>query len=88
MNPTSDVLTLFSIVCKSMEKIYKEFLLDLGYCFSTPPLVMDLILKIINEKIGRIANMNQHLSEGRSTRRRYIFHGVHILETTRLENAW
>ena len=39
----SDVLTLLDIVCKNTDQIYSEFGLDIGYYFSTPHLVMDLI---------------------------------------------
>ena len=43
------------------DKIYGECGLDLGYYFSTPHLVMDLILKISKEEIGLITDVDQHL---------------------------
>ena len=45
----SDVLTLLEIVSKK-DKIYEEFPLDLGYNFSAPSLMVDLILKNSDEK--------------------------------------
>jgi hypothetical protein len=77
----SDVLTLLDIVCKKMGKIYEEFGLDMGYYFSTPHLVMDLILKISNVEIGLITDVHQHLFVERPMRGGYIFHGHRILET-------
>jgi hypothetical protein len=47
----NDVWTLLDIVCKKTDKIYGEFGLDLGYYFSTPHLVMDLIIKISKDEI-------------------------------------
>ena len=41
-----------------MNKIYHELGLDMGLCFSTPHLVMDLIFKISKEEIGSIANVD------------------------------
>ena len=43
-----------------MDKIYKEFGFDLGHYFSDPSLMMDLILGIIDEKIGLITHVNEH----------------------------
>jgi hypothetical protein len=62
----SDVLTLLDIVCKNIDQIYSEFRLDIGYYFSTPHLVMDLILKISREEIGLITDVDQHLFVERS----------------------
>ena len=52
----SDMLTLLYIVSKNMDKKYEKFGLDLGYYFLTIQLVMDLILKISDEKIGLITD--------------------------------
>ena len=78
---SSDVLTLLDIMCKNTDKIYEEFNLDLGYYFSSPHLVMDLILKISGEKIGLITDIDQHLFIERSMRGGFVFHGDRILET-------
>jgi hypothetical protein len=64
-----------------MDKIHEEFELDLGYYFSTPHLVMDLILKISNAEIGLINDVDQHLFVERSMRRGHLFHGDRFLET-------
>ena len=48
----SDILTFLDIVCENTDKIHEEFGLYLGYYFSTPHLVMDLILKISGAEIG------------------------------------
>ena len=68
-------------MCKNTDKIYGELNLDLGYYFSSPHLVMDLILKISGEKIGLITDIDQHLFIERSMRFGYVFHGDRILET-------
>ena len=75
------MLTLLDIMCKNTDKIYEEFNLDLGYYFSSPHLVMDLILKISGEKIGLITDIDQHLFIERSMRGGFVFHGDRILET-------
>jgi len=75
----SEILTLLDIVCKNTEKICQEFGFDLGYCFLTPHLMMDLILKVGKEEIGVIADMDQHLFVERSTRGVYVFHRNCIL---------
>ena len=77
----SDVLTLLDIVCKNTDQIYSEFGLDIGYYFSTPHLVMDLILKISREEIGLITDVDQHLFVERSMRGGYVFHGDRVLST-------
>jgi hypothetical protein len=69
----SDVLTLLDIVCKNTDQIYSEFGLDIGYYFSTPHLVMDLILKISREEIRLITDVDQHLFVERSVRGRGMF---------------
>jgi hypothetical protein len=77
----SDVLTLLDCFCKNTDKIYLEFGFDLGYYFSTPNLVMDLILKISKEEIGLITDVDQHLFFERSMRVGYDFNGDRILKT-------
>ena len=54
--------------------------MDLGYYFSTPHLVTDLILKISKEKIGFVTNVDQRLFLEISLRGRYIFNGDCIPE--------
>ena len=76
----SDVLTLLDIVCKNTDQIYSEFGLDIGYYFSTPHLVMDLILKISREEIGLITDVDQHLFVERSMR------GICFSRGSRLNN--
>ena len=44
-----------------MDKILEEFGLDFWYFISTSHLVMDLILKISNEKKGLMTDVDQHL---------------------------
>ena len=77
----SDVLTLLDIVSKNTDQIYSEFGLDIGYYFSTPHLVMDLILKISREEIGLITDVDQHLFVELSMRGGYVFHGDRVLST-------
>ena len=81
----SDLLTLLDILCKNTHETYGEFGLDLGYYFSTPHLVMDLILKISKEEIGLITDVDQHLFVERLMRRGSVFHGVRILKTDSTE---
>ena len=60
------LLTLLHIVRKKTDKIYQKFWFDLGYYFSTPNKVKDLILKISKKEIGLITNVDQHLFVERS----------------------
>jgi len=59
--------------------------LDLGNYFSTPHHVIDLILKISNEKIGLITVVDQQLFVERSMRGGSVFHEDCILETNPTE---
>ena len=61
---TSAVSTLLNIVCKNTDKIF----LDFGYNFSTPHLMMDLILKISVEEIYLIIDVDQNFFVERSMR--------------------
>jgi len=54
----SDVLTFLNIISKNTDKIYETFGLDLGQYFSTPYLVIDLILKISDATIVLITDMD------------------------------
>ena len=80
MYMASDVLKYLHIVFKSKNKI-KEFWLDLGYYFSTTHLVLDLILKTSNEKIGLISDVDRYLFAERSMRGGYVIQGDRIMET-------
>ena len=57
----SEIMTLLDILCKNTDKIYEEFGLELGYYFTTPLLVMDLIFETRDEKIGLITPTDQSL---------------------------
>ena len=78
---SGDVLTLLDIVCKTVDNICEKFGLDLGYYFSTPHQVMDLILRISRKEIGMITDRDQQLFVERSMRGGGVIHGDGILET-------
>ena len=78
----SDILMLLLIVLKNTDKIYEEFGLDLEYYFSTPYRVIDLILRISNEKISLITNIDKHFFVERSMRGGYLLHRDRVLKTS------
>ena len=55
--------------------------MDLGSDFSTPHLVIGLILKISKEEIGLITDVDRPLCVERSMRGGYVFQGDRILES-------
>ena len=67
---------------KNIDKIYKEYGLDLGYYFSTPRVAMDLIIQISKEKISLITEGDQHLFFERSIWGRCIFNEDRMLKLT------
>jgi len=69
-------------VCKNTDKIYEEFDTGLGYYFSNPHIILDLILKTSWKAIGLIPDIDQNMYIKRSKRVGCIFHGDRILETT------
>ena len=80
MYMASDVLTLLNIVFKITDKFCEEFGFDFRFYFSTPYLVMNLILKISVEEIDLIIDVDRHFSKERKTWG-YILNVDRILET-------
>ena len=58
-----------------------KILVKFGVFFSTPYLVMNLVLNFSKENIGKITDMDQHLFVKISIREGCVFHRHRILET-------